>query len=356
MKFCIIGSGIAGALLHNVLTRDGHEVVIYDKTNINSRSGFGFLLLENGVRGLKKLDVWKDINQFAKPVSEAKFYNPEGDLSHQHYFNEVFSISRHQFLKAVIDTSANVIDEQIELNENGTALLAGDEQIDFSSFDAVLGCDGANSFTRRLLNPLSKTEIMPTYELMGVVRSTFLNGLLGDDLHKYAIQTEGLTLGLLPVNDGEIIWYLQVNSRMHGTPVREKESLLDFFKSKVQHSENPMIQALLNAELETTYVWQGKNLIQSPYAAKNNVFLFGDAAHVVLPFTSQGTNSAIEDVAYFYEKIKSGLHPTEFSEEYSRVRLDSVKNHVQFGLDIMNAFCSKSFDEVSQFSPISIRA
>ena len=57
-----------------------------------------------------------------------------------------------------------------------------------------------------------------------------------------------------------------------------------------------------------------------------------------------------------YEKIKAGLHPTEFSEEYSRVRLDSVKNHVQFGLDIMNAFCSKSFEEVSQFSPISIRA
>jgi len=356
MKFCIIGSGIAGALLNNVLTRDGHEVVIYDKTNINFRSGFGFLLLDNGVQGLKKLNVWKDISAEAKPVSEAKFYNPEGDLSHQHYFNEVFSISRYQFLKAVLSNSANVIDEQIELNESTTGLIAGNEAIDFSQFDAVLGCDGANSYTRKILNPEAKTEIMPTYELMGVVRSPFLNGLLGDDLHKYAIQNEGLTLGLLPVNDGEIIWYLQVNSHMHGTPVREKESLLDFFKAKVEHSENPMIQALLNAELETTYVWQGKKLIQSPYAAKNNIFLFGDAAHVVLPFTSQGTNSAIEDVAYFYEKIKQGLHPTQFSEEYSRVRLESVKTHVQFGLDIMNVFCSKSFDEVSQFSPISIRA
>jgi 2-polyprenyl-6-methoxyphenol hydroxylase-like FAD-dependent oxidoreductase len=178
--------------------------------------------------------------------------------------------------------------------------------------------------------------------------------MLGNELHKYAIAENGLSLGILPLKDGEIIWYLQVNSIDHGTPNRDRESLIAFLKEKVGDCENPMIQALLNANIETTYVWQGRTLKNVSTMAKGNVFLFGDAAHLFLPFTSQGTNSAIVDVALFAQLLKTGKSLPEFAQQYSAERLAETNEMVKSGIEMMHEFCFSDFNEVASKIPITL--
>jgi 2-polyprenyl-6-methoxyphenol hydroxylase-like FAD-dependent oxidoreductase len=354
MKFCIIGGGVSGGLLNRTLTELGHDLTVYDKSSFQMRSGFGFLLLPNGIAGLKELGVWKDVEPFCLRIRKVNYINTSGDLTNQIDFEEVYSISRIKFIEALSKHSTQVVEDLVKLTEKGDFLVGEHTNISSSVFDGILGSDGVHSNIRVFLNNNIENQETATYEVMGVVKSDFLYNMLGNELHKYAIAENGLSLGILPLLDGEIIWYLQVNSIDHGIPNRDRESLISFLKEKVGDCENPMIQALLNSNIETTYVWQGRTLKNVTSLAKENVFLFGDAAHLFLPFTSQGTNSAIVDVAHFIQLLKSGKALPEFAHQYSVERLAETNAMVKSGIDMMHDFCFTDFEEVASKIPISL--
>lgn len=354
MKFCIMGGGVSGALLNRTLTELGHDLTVFDKSSFQMRSGFGFLLLPNGIAGLKELGVWKDVEPYCLRIRKVNYINTSGDLTNQLDFEEVYSISRLKFLEALSKNGSQVTEDLVKLSENGDFIVGEHTNLSSKDFDGILGSDGVHSQTRLYLNKNVENLEIATYEIVGVVKSDFLYGMLGNELHKYAIADNGLSMGILPLKDGEIIWYLQVNSIDHGIPNRDHESLLSFLKEKVGDCENPMIQALLNSNIETTYVWQGRTLKNVTSIAKENIFLFGDAAHLFLPFTSQGTNSAIEDVAHFIRFLKSGKALPEFAHQYSVERLAETNAMVKSGIGMMHDFCFTDFSEVAAKIPITI--
>jgi FAD-dependent urate hydroxylase len=354
MKFAILGGGVAGSLLNNVLTSDGHELTIFDQSHFQMRSGFGFLLLPNGVESLKQLGVWNKVAPYSLAIPQVNYYDQSGDLCNQLEFQNVYSISRADFIQALDIPSTPVIPENIFWDDEYHSFVSNGEIYKASQFDAVLGSDGAHSQTRLMLNPHADATPARTYEVMGIVKNQFLHQHLDEQLHKYAISNEGLALGLLPLKNGDVIWYLQVDSHKHGHPARNKTALLQFVKEKVGHCTNPLVQSLLNSEMETIYVWQGRILHETSTLAKDNVFLFGDAAHLFLPFTSQGTNSAIEDVAYFVSELRKGKSPSEFSDSYSSKRYSGVQDYIQSGIDMMNAFCNDNFSKTAAQVPISL--
>jgi len=354
MKFCIIGGGVSGALLNRTLTELNHDLTVFDKSSFQMRSGFGFLLLPNGIAGLKELGVWKDVEPYCLRIRKVNFINTSGDLTNQIDFEEVYSISRFKFLEALSGKSTALIEDIVRLSADGESIVGEHTQLPVNLFDGILGSDGVHSHTRQLLNPEADNQETATYEVMGVVKSDFLYSMLDNELHKYAIADNGLSLGILPLKDGEIIWYLQVNSIDHGTPKRDRDSLIAFLKEKVGDCENPMIQELLNSNIETTYVWQGRTLKNVTALAKDNVFLFGDAAHLFLPFTSQGTNSAIVDVALFIQLFKTGKSLSEFAHQYSVERLAETNDLVKDGIEMMHDFCFTDFEEVASKIPISL--
>ncbi len=354
MKFCIIGGGVSGGLLNRTLTEIGHDLTVFDKSSFQMRSGFGFLLLPNGIAGLKELGVWKDVEPFCLRIRKVNYINTSGDLTNQIDFEEVYSISRIKFIEALSKHSTQVVEDLVKLSENGDFLVGEHTNISSNEFDGILGSDGVHSNTRLYVNPLAENQDTATYEVMGVVKSDFLYRMLGNELHKYAIAKNGLSLGILPLKDEEIIWFLQVNSIEHGVPNRDRASLLSFLKEKIGDCESPMIQALLNSNIETSYVWQGRILKNVTNIAQGNVFLFGDAAHLFLPFTSQGTNSAIVDVALFVQLLKSGKALPEFAHQYSVERLAETNAIVKSGIEMMHEFCFTDFDEVALKMPITI--
>ncbi|MFM7769333.1 MAG: hypothetical protein ACKO8Q_02120, partial [Bacteroidota bacterium] len=91
MKFAILGGGVAGSLLNNVLTADGHNLTIFDQSHFQMRSGFGFLLLPNGVESLRQLGVWNKVEPFTMKIPRVNFYDHLGDLCNQHDFESVYS-------------------------------------------------------------------------------------------------------------------------------------------------------------------------------------------------------------------------------------------------------------------------
>ena len=345
---------MSGGLLNRTLTELGHDLTVFDKASFQLRSGFGFLLLPNGIAGLKELGVWKDVEPSCMRIRKVNYINTNGDLTNQIDFEEVYSISRVKFIEALSKHSTQVVEDLVQLSENGEFLVGEHTNIPSRQFDGILGSDGVHSNTREFLNNNVENQETATYEVVGVVKNDFLYNMLANELYKYAIADNGLSLGIVPIKDGEIIWYLQVNSIDHGNPNRDHDSLISFLKEKVGECENPMIQALLNSNIETTYVWQGRTLKNVTDIAKENVFLFGDAAHLFLPFTSQGTNSAIEDVAHFIRLLKSGKTLPEFAHQYSVERLAETNAMVKSGIEMMHDFCFTDFSEVAAKIPITI--
>jgi 2-polyprenyl-6-methoxyphenol hydroxylase-like FAD-dependent oxidoreductase len=73
-----------------------------------------------------------------------------------------------------------------------------------------------------------------------------------------------------------------------------------------------------------------------------------------LPFTSQGTNSAIVDVALFIQLLKTGKSLPEFAHQYSVERLAETNDMVKAGIEMMQEFCFIDFEEVASKVPITI--
>jgi salicylate hydroxylase len=74
---------------------------------------------------------------------------------------------------------------------------------------------------------------------------------------------------------------------------------------------------------------------------RGNVALIGDAAHPLLPFTSQGANSALEDAADLVAAVATCTSPDELEpalRAYSHRRRPRRASHVAAGRSIAADF------------------
>jgi 2-polyprenyl-6-methoxyphenol hydroxylase-like FAD-dependent oxidoreductase len=87
-----------------------------------------------------------------------------------------------------------------------------------------------------------------------------------------------------------------------------------------------------------------------------NTVLLGDAAHPVLPFTSQGANAAMEDaatlLAVLTNQCKSETLEMAF-EDYYEIRRLSIKHYLNEGDMLLNDFINLSHNKGFKL-PLSI--
>jgi len=218
-------------------------------------------------------------------------------------------------------------------NKNGTATAAVFEDGSMEEADIFIATDGANSAIRKMLFPthtLSETKIK---ELVGIATAPNIVKQLQNNLLKTQSSTEGLSIGLLPCNDTQLIWYMQYDCEKNDFDHTSNDAKKAFALKMLQGWPQPIQEVLENTDYNKAFVWFTKDMPVLPSFHKNNIVLMGDAAHLVLPFTSQGVNSALQDALTISSLLSNAGTQSldEIFKEYHHQRKGVLADYYYFG-------------------------
>ena len=317
LRIGILGGGIAGLSCALALReRSGvQHVRIFEKDsrlNLPHRQGHGLILMQNGVQALEALGVTSLLSQ-STPLKNAMFQNEQGQILQRDTLDDVYSVSRMAIINGLLLAlpSETVIyqhgTQQIVLNEQEERVQAihfdSGELLHHDEFDLLIDATGVRSPLCQALNGKLKR---PFSRVKEIVTSTYLPELaaqLGSRFIKTTFAERGLAFGLLAPTADRVIGFLQFDSTRYTAP-KQQEDIGYFLQSVLDDAPALVRTYLQNVDLSTAHVWHPVDADMPPRWHNRNSIAIGDAAHPLLPFTSQGVSAALEDSIMLADAIR----------------------------------------------------
>ena len=214
--------------------------------------------------------------------------------------------------------------------------------------NAVIGCDGVKSCTRRIVlgdhNPAAHPSFASKYVYRGLIPMTEAVDLLGDDLARNNQMYLGYHGHVLtfPIAHGETMNVVAVRSKQDGKwederwvlPTEKEDMRNDFaewgqtVKGILSLIKKPDIWALFDYPAAATY-------------CKGRICLLGDAAHASTPHQGSGAGMALED-AFIMSNLLGSVETEEGIEvafkAYDRVRRPRTQRLVKTSKNCGNLF------------------
>jgi len=318
----IIGAGISGLALACILKKAQIPVVVFERSKEVSDYGAGISLSPNGIRVLKKLDIYNDIISVSANPKKASFFS--GNKKIKSFNVDVVTTSRQVLYKSLykkylslggeilFDHQLFDVDfDQCELNFIGGKTY---------KVKHIAACDGIKSICRKKLD----TQKEPIYSGYSVWRAIVekkqenTQTFLGPNHH----------IVTYPISDSKISFIAAIK-----TPKKYKES----WKSSGTYEELKNDLVLSNKDFysfinEETPLFKWGVYIRPllKNIKYNNLTLLGDAAHPIVPFIGQGGCLALEDAYIFgrlLTKYNSDISKAQNAYEAMRVkRINTIAN------------------------------
>ncbi len=342
-KISIIGAGISGLFLANLLEREKFiSYKIYEKRDsIDLNDGYGIQLSVNSINLLNKIgfqkvnskDVYfpKKVNFFAAKNSEKIC---DIDLSQFNYQDSRYTtLKRSKLIKFLLE---NIPKEKLLFNSdlqdikstNKFTLSFRDKESE--EFDYLVAADGVFSKTKQIL---FKKEGLPKYFNSIALRGNIKN-FKNFDISLY-----------LGANFHFIIYPLDQKNEFNFISIIRKELIEREISNKKLFEDNNFIKSLLNQislKSNINLVEQVKDVkcfpifvskqIQTPKL--KNIFLTGDAFYTFSPSFAQGASQSIESANEVYNDLKnnsSNYYKTRISKT-KQINSRSMINHFAFHL------------------------
>ena len=342
-KISIIGAGISGLFLANLLEREKSiSYKIYEKReSIDFNDGYGIQLSVNSINLLNKIgfqkvnskDVYfpKKVNFFAAKNSEKIC---DIDLSQFNYQDSRYTtLKRSKLIKFLLE---NIPKEKLLFNSdlqdikstNKFTLSFRDKESE--EFDYLVAADGVFSKTKQIL---FKKEGLPKYFNSIALRGNIKN-FKNFDISLY-----------LGANFHFIIYPLDQKNEFNFISIIRKELIEREISNKKLFEDNNFIKSLLNQislKSNINLVEQVKDVkcfpifvskqIQTPKL--KNIFLTGDAFYTFSPSFAQGASQSIESANEVYNDLKnnsSNYYKTRISKT-KQINSRSMINHFAFHL------------------------
>ena len=232
--------------------------------------------------------------------------------------------------------------------------------------DLYVGAEGVNSRARHAIFPDWPVTPDRVPEFVGLVRWEKAAGWAGHNLNKFHAAEGGIALGILPVDDEHVVWYLQFDSQrfpltaevMHGDPQALARARRSFVEGLVGAWAYPIPSLVARTDFSRVHLWRPIETDLIPRFHRGNVVLVGDAAHPLSPFTSQGVSCAIADAITLAEEV-DGAHSKDDLmlglERYSALRHAQCVPYVAQGRDLVQRFL-EPLSEDNAVLPIATRS
>lgn len=336
LRTAVLGGGVAGLGLAHGLAARSLPVQVLERFEPSPTEGFGFLLMPNGCRALAELGSEVDYRDVGVELRRAVIRTASGHLLSETPLDGVIGITRHALLSSLrqsIDRiTPNVIGYGMGFEHfdwsGGLATAAVLDDGTSVSADLFCGADGIRSRCRAAIMDTPELRSGRVKEVVALAEDAALADELGDSFVKFVHPDGGLAVGLVPTGAGSIIWFVQFDSHRHEAPCSGAEGP---FLDRCLVGFPDLVQAVHRATRRgTTHVWHTVDIDPVESMFVGNVALVGDAAHPLLPFTSQGANTALEDAAALVAMIERvscgvetmtlGLHHYELVRRRDAVR------------------------------------
>src|SRR5262249_20679227 len=154
----------------------------------------------------------------------------------------------------------------------------------------------------------------------------------------------GIALGVLPVDAENVVWYVQFDARRFPPPGENGSASPEvrqaFVEKLVGDWADPVGDLLDTTDFSRVHLWRPVDSDLIPRFHHRNLVLVGDAAHPLLPFTSQGVSSAIADAVALANALQAaaGADLGEALAVYSAQRREQCSPFVAKGRELTRRF------------------
>ena len=326
-KIAIIGAGIAGLTLGNLLKKNtSFEFVIYEKEKFfNPEEGFGLQLSVNSVFilnqiGFQKLDEKEKyypnkLNFYSIDCNKICDLNLASFNSNSEKYTTIKRSVLIKFLKDKLYTNSiifgkkviQVIDKNEKININFTD---GSSDV----VDYLIVSDGTFSNTKSIIE---KNFPEPVFSEAFAIRSQ----VTSKDINEIDISNISLIMGakahlvLYPINKKKeinLVCIMRHKSKDIGSLKETLENIL--FK------QNQNLANLFKGNLKSWPIYTSRKTVKS---VLKNVLYMGDSFYTFLPTMAQGSSQAIESANEIFELINNN-HP-DLENEYFKNRSQRSK-------------------------------
>ncbi|MDP9822763.1 bifunctional 3-(3-hydroxy-phenyl)propionate/3-hydroxycinnamic acid hydroxylase MhpA [Nocardioides massiliensis] len=312
----IIGAGPVGLTLANLLGVRGQRAIVLEARHelIDYPRGVG--LDDEAIRTLRTAGLWDQIEQFTVPHHVARLVNGKGQvLATNDPHTEEFGFARkHGFNQPVVDrelaaglgrfagTELRFGHRVVGLQDHGDHVVVTAEQLDEAGqvVDIVevtgrfaVGCEGGRSFTREWMGVAFEGKSPSTRWMVVDIENDPIgapNVYLGADPQRPYVSI-GLPQGIRR-------WEFMLHDH-EPTELAENRDFLNGLLSRFV--PDPASLTIIN---QRTFTHHGR--IASSFR-QGNVFLAGDAAHLMPVWLGQGWNSGVRDATNLAWKLTAVL-------------------------------------------------
>lgn len=337
LRIGIVGCGTAGPAAATLLSRQGHDVVLFERAAECKAVGAGFLLQPSGMVVLKELGILDEVLAHAARVDRLHVLDADGgtllDLQYQELGQWSFGAGLHRpvllhfLMKTMREAGVKVLwdweVDQVFKHENRWVLrsASGNECV---GFDLLVVADGARSKLRDLAGTggvnrgyawgahwfIGRNDgVFPENELYQIVDGTRrLGGFLatGSD-----------------IDGGEpmvsLFWSIKIEDdvNMRSRPLEEwKQEILSLCpRAATLLDQITSWDQVLTARYGDVRMrrWYGEGVV-----------VLGDAAHAMSPQLGQGVNLALADASCLAECLAKHSLPVALAR-YQRRRTFSLR-------------------------------
>ena len=335
-KIAIIGAGIAGLTLANLIYRNSdYEFMLYEKQeSLSLDQGYGIQLSTNSIKILNQIGFSK--------INDKKIFHPKGvdfyniqnikicdlDLTQfntdQNKYTTLQRSTLIEFLKDEVYTQHLRFGKRIkEVSElKGKVLIKFDDNTN-DLVDIVVGADGIFSNTRSFFE---KKKNEPKFKKAVAVRTILKSK---SDL---TIDEENISL-MMGKNCHVVIYPINKNKELNVVCIiREKKYDPDNIKSLVGKviAQNSDLEKVFEGDLKSWPLYFTPQILPS---TNSKVFYIGDAFNGFLPTLAQGAGQSIESAFELFNLIqdnKAEIQNTYFQERSRRAKIVKRRSNINF--------------------------
>jgi 2-polyprenyl-6-methoxyphenol hydroxylase-like FAD-dependent oxidoreductase len=354
----IIGGGVAGLATSLSLKRVGIPSTLYERSLERGRDGLGFILQPSGLEILDILGLGAEARTAGCILDRFILQHEDGSVILDQQLPESLGLRRGDLLALLL---AAVPRDSVWMGKRfthfrwdagGHATHACFENGEELEADLFIAADGEGSCSRAELFPEHWVSRGRVKELVSIVQSPRLAGGFGRCFLKVQAARGGLAAGVVPCSAGTLIWYMQFDSERWAVEGKSAPEKRAFAWSLLGEWPHPFPELLRITDFSTSYLWDTTDMELLPSFYRKNVVLLGDAAHALLPFTSQGVSSALQDALslalYLAGNRRGGGTLDQALQRFSEERRAAVARFLEAGRSLARRFLDpQSFQELA---------
>jgi 2-polyprenyl-6-methoxyphenol hydroxylase-like FAD-dependent oxidoreductase len=359
-KVAIIGAGVSGLSMANYLEKNNIDYHLYERRTQNDLKGHGFILPKEGIEFLSNIINIDDLYEKGSFLKKYIHYSQSGEIISEKDLDDVFVVSRSALIEILANgVPKNKISYQSTVTLNGFSDGKADITLDENNSleaDIVIASDGSRSRIRRTIFQDETMKAVLENEVVNIIENEELASKIESNFLKFHHENGGLTFGVLKLSSSKILWYCQFDITKFFinedyTPDCIRQFMLDNFGDW-----NPLVSSIIEgSSYENAHIWRVYELEKlNPFYHENVVFI-GDAAHPLIPFTSQGVTSALKDSFTLTNLLVEGKDLQETFKTYENERRPEIDIHINNGRALLEQFLLPLNEQPKNTLPISYK-